>query len=92
MTSPSDTYTTAKALAADLAEDEVASDIADMMIENARAKAAAIRARSEAQQGWGFTSPQSPEDRYHFTASSIYGAVYSLLEGYKGWKLVRETP
>lgn len=86
----SDIYHTAKALAADLAEDHLAAEIGEMMIEGARTKAAAIRARSEAQKGW-LGGIQTPEDRYHNVAYDIYGAVYQLLEGYKGWRLVRDT-
>lgn len=90
---PTDTYTTAQALASDLAEDELVHDMTEAMIEYTRAapRAKAIRARSEAQKASSGPVGQTHEDRYAFTQRTIYGAVYALLEGYKGWRLVRDT-
>ncbi len=82
-------YKTAQSLASDLAEDDAAARIAEMFIENSREKAAGVRARSEAKRAWLGTS--NIEDQYHLDQSAIYGAIYSLLRGYKGWKLVREA-
>ena len=86
-----DTYHTAQALSADLAEDELVDGMTDMFVPvaEARPRAQAIRARSEAQKWWSGGVNQTPEDRFHFTQSSLYGAIYTLLEGYKGYKLVR---
>ncbi len=85
----SDTYQTAMSLAADLAEDNLAANISEMFIEHGKARAAEFRAASEA--GLHHDVPAVRE--YENTKRAIYGAVYDLLNGYKGWKLVKtESP
>ena len=83
-----DTYKIATKLAADLAEDYLASNIADMMIEDAREKAADARKMSEDNHA-DQLDPRVQEFRAGQRA--IYGAVYSLIEGYKGYKLIAKN-
>lgn len=88
ITSRDDIFKVACALAADLAEDELAENIGQLMIERGREKAQAIRAKVDANQdgaGPEFTACQE----YRTIRWSVYGACYSLLEGYKGYRLVK---
>lgn len=83
----SDTYEIATSLANDLAEDYLASNIADMMITGSRGKAKAIRELSEANTDQASRNVQE----YRRDRRAIYSAVYSLLDGYKGYKIVKDT-
>lgn len=81
-----DIYRTACELADQLAEDELAANMAEMFVENSQEKASIVRAMSK-------TDPNNPLPalcEYHAIRRSVYGAVYSLLEGYGGYKLVKE--
>lgn len=84
---PDQKYEVATALANDLAEAYVASNIADMMITGASEKANAIRALSEANTDQMNRNVQE----YRSVQRAIYSAVWSLLDGYCGYKLVK-TP
>ncbi|MFM7010925.1 MAG: hypothetical protein ACKO0Z_16655 [Betaproteobacteria bacterium] len=79
-------HATATALANDLAEAYVASNIADMMIIGSREKAKAIRALSEANTDQGNRAVQE----YRSTQRAIYSALWDLLDGYGGYKLVKQ--
>ncbi len=83
-----DTYSIAQSLASDLAENQTAAEIASCFIENAAEKAKEVRARSDGQGIW--FGHQTNEDEYHFNQRAIYGAIYSLLEGYKSYRLIKE--
>ena len=84
-----DTYKIATKLAADLAEDYLASNIADMMIEDAREKAAATRKMSEDSTFAKVDQLDPRVQEFRAGQRAIYGAVYSLIEGYKGYKLIK---
>jgi len=77
----------ATALANDLAETYVASNIADMMITGSSEKAKAIRALSEANTDQMNRTVQE----YRSVQRAIYSALWDLLDGYGGYKLVK-TP
>jgi len=79
-------YNTAKSLAADLAERELQCNIADMYIEHSAEKARMVRKQVEENYN-GSNSGAAQE--YKSAERSIYGAVYQLLEGYKGYKLIK---
>ena len=76
-------YKLATFLASDLAEDYMASNISDMMITDSKAKA--IRELSEANTDQMSSSVQE----YRRDQRAIYGALYSLIDGYKGFKIVK---
>ena len=78
-------YKLATFLANDLAEDYMASNISDMMITDSKAKAKAIRELSEANTDQMSSSVQE----YRRDQRAIYGALYSLIDGYKGFKIVK---
>lgn len=78
---------TAKALAADLAEEEVVSDMADIYVTDAVEKARAIRAQSES----GLREREGHVQDFRTKERSIFGALYKLLdEGHKGYRLVKQ--
>jgi len=81
-----DTFKEAQALASELAEDELQANMAEMFIEHSREKAKAVRALVEANKDT-LATPTAQE--YRSIHRSVYGAIYSLLEGYKGYKLVK---
>tara|TARA_R110002050_G_scaffold157563_1_gene286177 strand:+ start:219 stop:473 length:255 start_codon:yes stop_codon:yes gene_type:complete len=82
-----DTYELATKLANDLAEDYIASKIADMMIPGSREKAKAIRELSEAN------ADQSDRrvKEYRREQRAIHSSLYNLIKGYKGYKIVKDT-
>ena len=77
------TYEIATKLANDLAEEYVGINIADMMIEDSKAKAKRIRALSE--ENVNTLHPAIQE--YRESQRAIYGAIYNLIEGYHGYKI-----
>jgi len=79
-------HTVATALANDLAEKYIAANIADMMIEGWREKAKAIRQLSDANTDQGNSKVQE----YRITKRIIYSALWGLLDGYGGYKLVKQ--
>jgi len=83
----SETYKLATKLASDLAEDYLASNIADMMITGSRAKAKAIRELSEANTDQGNRNVQE----YRQGERAVCSALYKLINGYKGYKIVKDT-
>lgn len=86
--SEDDTFAIAQALAADLAEDELCANIGEMMIQGGREKAQRVRAAVEANTG-----PYSSITQEYMTIRrSVYGALWAVLRGYKGYRLVKENP
>ena len=83
----SDIYELATSLAGDLAEDYLASNISDMMIPGSRDKAKAIRELSDANTDQGNKHVQE----YRREQRAIYSALYSLIEGYNGYRIVKDT-
>jgi len=82
-----DTYELATSLANDLAEDYFAGNIADMMIEGGRDKAKDIRELSESNTD----QLNKHVQEYRREQRVIYSALYDLIEGYKGYKIVKDT-
>jgi hypothetical protein len=83
---PDPKYAVATALANDLAEAYIASNIADVMITGSCEKAKAIRDLSEANTDQGNRNVQE----YRSTQRVIYSALWDLLYGYGGYKLVKQ--
>jgi len=83
----SDTYELATRLANDLAEDYMASNMADMMISGSKEKAKAIRELSEANTDQGDRGVQE----YRREQRAIYSSLYDLIEGYRGYRIVKDT-
>jgi hypothetical protein len=83
----SEIYKVAKELAADLAEEELAANMGEMFIENSGEKAKKIRLLSENDAD--IFNPAVHEFRR--AERTIYGAVYSLLEGFGDYKLIDIT-
>lgn len=80
-----DTYEIATMLANDLAEDYLASNIADMIIPRSRDKAKAIRELSEANTD----QMNKHVQEYRRYQRAIYSSLYKLIEGYNGYKIVK---
>ena len=82
-----DIYKIAHELAGDLAEDYLASNIADMMITGGRDKAKFVRDLSDSNKD----QVNKHDQRYRSDCRVIYGSLCSLLEGegYKGYKIVK---
>jgi len=81
-----DDYKLAKSLSEDLAENYVATNLQEMMIEDYKIIARNIRKCSEEDINSGHSTVQD----YRKYQRCIYDAVYSLLEGYKGYKITRD--
>lgn len=73
-------------MASDLAEEEICANIAGMMILDATKKAKAIRELAELDRN--SNNPACRE--YQNAQRSIYGAIWNLIDWYKGYKLVKE--
>ena len=82
-----DTYELATRLASDLAEDYLASDISDMMITGSKDKANGIRELSESNTDQGNKHVQE----YRREQRAIYVSLYKLINGYKGYKIIKES-
>lgn len=80
----SEIYKIASSLAADLAEGELQANMCEMFIENSRQKAKDIRELAEKEPN----NPHFAVCEFHRIQRSVYAAIYQLLEGYKGYKLV----
>lgn len=81
------TYEIASKLADDLTVDYLASNIADMMITGSREKAKVIRKLSEDNTAQSNKHVQE----YRRDRRAIYSALYDLVEGYHGYKIIEET-
>jgi len=79
-------YKLAKSLSEDLAEDYIATNMQEMMIEDYKIRAKNIRKCSEEDTNPGDSAVQD----YLRYQRCIYDAVYSLLEGYKGYKITKD--
>lgn len=80
-----ETYKLANFLANNLTEDYMAANISDMMITGGEAKAKAVRELSEANTD----QMDGRVQEYRRDRRAIYGAIYSLIDGYKGFKIVK---
>ncbi len=80
-------YEIATALANNLAESYILSNIADMMIAGSREKAKSIRALSDSNADQNNRAVQE----YRAAQRTIYSAVWDLLDGRCGYRLVK-TP
>lgn len=83
---PNTGYMVATMLANDLAEDNIASSIADMMIEGSIEKAKKIRKLSESNSNQLNDNVQE----YRRVQRTIYSALSALLDGYGGYKIVKQ--
>lgn len=77
----------ARSLAGDLAEDAMASNIAEMMIPGSREVAKAIRERSDEN----IDQLDHMVHEYRATYRAIYSALWTLLDGHKGYKLAKQA-
>lgn len=84
----SKTYELATKLANDLAEDHLASTIANMMVEDNKPMAKAIRELSESNTNQSNGQVQEYRSYQHV----IYSVLYELIDGYGGYKLVKTSP
>jgi len=82
------TYELADKLSADLAEDYLASNIADMMITGSREKAKAIRILSDSNKDQFNKHVQE----YRSERRAIYSSLYKLINGYGGYQIVKQEP
>ena len=78
------TYELADKLAAGLAEKLIAANFSEMMIEGGQEKAKKVRELSDANTNQMGRLVQE----YRRERRTIMSAVYSLIEGYEGYKLV----
>lgn len=82
-----DQFDISQFLAADLAEDELRNNISEMMITNSSEKSKTIRDLVDSNQD---SIDNSAAQEYRTARRSIYGAIWNLIDGYKGYKLVKE--
>jgi len=85
----SGTYEIATSLSGDLAEDYLRSCMADMYVTNAGAKARLYREMSETGEGSGADGKRIVQ-QYRVYERVIYSSLYTLIEGYGGFKLVKD--
>lgn len=77
-------YEIAHAIGSDLAEQYMAANISEMMIEGGARMAKEIRALSEANTNQGDKSVQE----YRSIQRAMYSAVWKMLDGHGGYRLL----